>query len=671
MRLFTKYFLFGMLVFGLALSVSGYFLLHYSMESSMAREADFALKQYQYDKFTVQSALLSYSDVSLVVDVAGDAALPDTMQFFTVSKGWLQEQGDRSYSIGGDGELADEEPEDGDETRNDFFVKSMFGILAEEISSPVAFYWEDGTAIYSEIEGLEAAFLEGLREDAHVYQFRETPGGGSVLVGGVLNLDGFITEDSIWSVTENGRETSGPEDAAEAQMEDGDGEEDKEAAGKTGGAGAAETAGDADAAGKAGGEGAAETVEDADAAGKAGGEGAAETVGDADAAGVGGDTNATAAGDAVAAAETIGGAAEWTFRVTEKDTITEADAGIIADLPGQPLGGSRKIRFVTQWDITKTVQQQEIMRQYFIRCYVAAMAAGMVLMGVLSALLTGPLKRMSRAAGRMAEGCYEERLSIHGKDEIGELAGSFNQMAAAVEEKVGELSRAAREKEDFVANFAHELKTPLTSIIGYADTIYQKELSREEVRRASWHIWNEGMRLEALSFKLMELVVLGRQDFPLVEMPADELLRDVAEGLAPLLEEHGVTLELEAGEAYIKVDYDLFKTLLINLVDNSVKAGSSRVTLRGEMGKGRYEITVRDNGCGMEEEDLARIKEAFYMVDKARSRKQHGAGLGLALADRIVRIHGSDLKFESRKGEGTVVAFWVECAKDRGEEMDA
>ena len=158
MRLFTKYFLFGMLVFGLALSVSGYFLLHYSMESSMAREADFALKQYQYDKFTVQSALLSYSDVSLVVDVAdtvaGDAALPDTMQFFTVSKGWLQEQGDRSYSIGGDGELADEEPEDGDETRNDFFVKSMFGILAEEISSPVAFYWEDGTAIYSEIEGL-------------------------------------------------------------------------------------------------------------------------------------------------------------------------------------------------------------------------------------------------------------------------------------------------------------------------------------------------------------------------------------------------------------------------------------------------------------------------------------------------------------------------------------
>lgn len=271
----------------------------------------------------------------------------------------------------------------------------------------------------------------------------------------------------------------------------------------------------------------------------------------------------------------------------------------------------------------------------------------------------------------MAEGYYEERLAISGRDEIGELAGSFNRMAEAVEEKIGELSRAAREKEDFVANFAHELKTPLTSIIGYADTIYQKNLSREDVRRASWNIWNEGMRLEALSFKLMELTVLGRQEFPLVEMPADELLRDVAEGLTPLMEEKGVDLRLEAQPAYVKVDYDLLKTLLINLVDNSVKAGARRIVLSGQRREeasspapeGRYLIRVRDDGCGMEEEALSRITEAFYMVDKARSRKQHGAGLGLALADRIARVHGSELMFESRKGQGTEVRFLLEMGE--------
>ena len=156
---------------------------------------------------------------------------------------------------------------------------------------------------------------------------------------------------------------------------------------------------------------------------------------------------------------------------------------------------------MTQWDVSKTVRQQEILQQYFLRCYLAAVLVGMGLLGLLSALLTGPLKRMSRAAGRMAQGDYEERLAVRGRDEIGELAESFNRMAEAVEEKVEALSRAAREREDFVANFAHEMKTPMTSIIGYADMLYQRELSRKEVRDASWYIWNEGMRLEALSLK--------------------------------------------------------------------------------------------------------------------------------------------------------------------------
>ena len=270
----------------------------------------------------------------------------------------------------------------------------------------------------------------------------------------------------------------------------------------------------------------------------------------------------------------------------------------------------------------------------------------------------------------MAEGYYQERLAISGRDEIGELAGSFNQMAHAVEEKVKELSRAAREKEDFVANFAHELKTPLTSIIGYADTIYQKELSREEIRKASWHIWNEGMRLEALSFKLMELTVLGRQEFPLVEMPAEELLQDVADGFAPLFAEAGIAFALQAQAAYVMVDYDLLKTLLVNLVDNSVKAGAGQIELQGQMQGERYGIRVRDNGCGMEEAELSRITEAFYMVDKARSRKQHGAGLGLALAERIAEIHGDRLAFDSIKGEGTTVRFYLKCRKGGTQDGD-
>ncbi len=593
MRLFTKIFLCGTLVLSLAFSVSGYFLLHFSWESSMAREADFALKQYQYDKFTIQSALLTYTDFEMSLAVSWE----DAADRGQITTWWEDASGGTVVSSGEEGEkwfvkgaerIFDRES-----------AKELFRILAEDVSLPAAFFTGDGTLLYSGIEGLDASFLEELSGDAHVYRFRETPEGSFLLVGSVLEQGRLELADGMW----DGRE-AGEQGAMEAEGRDGE---------ETGSDAGAEAAPDAAQA-------AARGMEEAEA------EADTQTAG-------------------------LGTAQERTWYETEDAAL---DTGASGD----------GIRFVTQWDVSKTVRQQEILQQYFLRCYLAAVLVGMGLLGLLSALLTGPLKRMSRAAGRMAQGDYEERLAVRGRDEIGELAESFNRMAEAVEEKVEALSRAAREREDFVANFAHEMKTPMTSIIGYADMLYQRELSRKEVRDASWYIWNEGMRLEALSLKLMDLTVLGRQDFPLQEMAAEELLADAAGGLEPFFAEKGVSFVLSADPAYIRVEYDLFKTLLINLLDNSVKAGCTRLALSGTREReGRYRICVRDNGCGMEEEELSRITEAFYMVDKARSRKQHGAGLGLALADRIARIHGSGLEFRSRKGQGTEVSLLFSCVE--------
>lgn len=515
MKLFTKIFLLGMLIFGLAFSASGYFLLHYSLESSLARESEFALKQYQYDKFTVQSALLTSATYTISM-IYNDELLPGDYQSFTI---W------EPFS---------------DDLQREHRGSDLFRLLAEELSVPVAFFAEDHSLLYSNIQGLDPSFLDELTENAHAWQFCRSGNGGSILVGSMLRYENLFS------------------------------------------------------------------------------------------AGTGADGSRPASGAA-------------------------------AD--GSP-AARQLIYFVTQWDISKTLLQQETLRQYFLQCYLAAMAAGMILLIFLSAFLTGPLNKMSKAARRMAEGDYRERLSLGRRDEIGTLAESFNQMAGAVEEKIEELARAAREKEDFVANFAHELKTPLTSIIGYADTIYQRELSREETLRASWHIWNEGMRLEALSQKLMELTVLSRQDFPLTALPADELLQDVADGLAPLFQEKKINFSLQAEASYVLADYDLLKTLLNNLTDNSIKAGATQIELQGKIeaqGK-KYSICVRDNGCGMEREELSRITEAFYMVDKTRSRKQHGAGLGLALADKVAGLHGDKLHFESRKGVGTTVRFSLDIS---------
>ncbi len=143
--------------------------------------------------------------------------------------------------------------------------------------------------------------------------------------------------------------------------------------------------------------------------------------------------------------------------------------------------GDRKISLVTETDISSVVDAQQSMIAYFQKIYIAILCISSPVIFLLTKVLTSSIKKVGKAAGRIAKGNYSERIGIEGKDEISELASDFNQMAQQVEEKVAELSDVARQKEDFAANFAHELKTPLTSVIGYADMLYRRELPKEEV----------------------------------------------------------------------------------------------------------------------------------------------------------------------------------------------
>ena len=338
--------------------------------------------------------------------------------------------------------------------------------------------------------------------------------------------------------------------------------------------------------------------------------------------------------------------------------------------------GQAAIYLVTGADVQRILEQQKQIIEKFGVVYGATMTVGAILIYGMSMMLTKPVKALTGATRKIADGNYKERVTDVGKDEVGQLAGNFNKMAAAVEEKIQELSESAKQKEDFVANFAHELKTPLTSVIGYADRIYQKELSREEQKQAAWHIWNEGMRLEALSLKLMDLTSLNHGKFILQEVEADILLEELAADMEYLLEKNQVELVCKAQQVYIEVEYDLFKTLIQNLVDNAVKAGAKHIRITGqampdkaesnqaESDKGAglcYQIRVQDDGSGIPKEEVKRITEAFYMVDKSRSRKQHGAGLGLSLAEKIAQIHGSRLVFQSDGHSGTTVYIDLKC----------
>ncbi len=338
-------------------------------------------------------------------------------------------------------------------------------------------------------------------------------------------------------------------------------------------------------------------------------------------------------------------------------------------MAGKVLQKETGLYLITGMDVERVLEQQEQIIQKFGTVYGISLCTGILLIIILSSILTRPIKQLTEATKEIADGYYQKRIQVSSEDEVGQLARNFNQMTEAIEEKVQELSDSARQKEDFVANFAHELKTPLTSIIGYANRIYQKELTREEQRKAALYIWNEGMRLESLSFKLMDLTVLNHKEFDLRRMLVGELFQELEKSTEYFLEEKNVRLFFKAEPAFIDVEYDLFQTMIINLIDNSIKAGADKLVLKGYLvSKQKYVIQLKDNGSGIPQSEIKRITEAFYMVDKSRSRKQHGAGIGLALAEKIAEIHGSSLEFESDGESGTRVSICLTCKGDETDE---
>ena len=230
-----------------------------------------------------------------------------------------------------------------------------------------------------------------------------------------------------------------------------------------------------------------------------------------------------------------------------------------------------------------------------------------------------------------------------------------------LERSIENLEHVASRREEFIGSFAHELKTPLTAIIGYADMLRSKDMNPKSRFTAAGYIFSEGKRLEALSLKLMDIIVAGKQEFEPKRFEIGYFIRSVAAVTVPSLSAENITLDLRWEPGFILVEPDLFKTLMINLVDNARKAShkNSVIELFGKAEDGGYAIYVRDHGRGMPKEELAKITEPFYMIDKSRSRAQNGAGLGLALCQRIAELHGTCLEYESELGEGTTVRILV------------
>ncbi|MCM3571486.1 HAMP domain-containing sensor histidine kinase [Neobacillus mesonae] len=273
----------------------------------------------------------------------------------------------------------------------------------------------------------------------------------------------------------------------------------------------------------------------------------------------------------------------------------------------------------------------------------------------LARFFTYPISILKKSTQTIAGGDFSERVKIESTDEVGMLAENFNQMAEAIEDKIKELEKNAEQKQHFIEAITHEIKTPLTSIIGYADFLRSTKYNEKIFLESLDYIYHEGKRLEALSFKLMDLILLKSKDFQMKQEDMFFLCKEAADVLRHRFEAKNITLSIHLDEAKATVDKDLIKVLLTNLLDNAIKASTEGSTVRLSLKKHKDKIIIRisDQGIGISEEDMERIFDPFFTVDKARTRANGGAGIGLAICAEIVKLHDGEIYVHSEIGKGT------------------
>jgi signal transduction histidine kinase len=273
-----------------------------------------------------------------------------------------------------------------------------------------------------------------------------------------------------------------------------------------------------------------------------------------------------------------------------------------------------------------------------------------LLLGVfLSRTLTRPIRELTRATQAVSEGDLSQQVPIRSKDELGELAQAFNRMSS-------ELLRSVNARKQMTADIAHELRTPLSLILGHAEAVHDGVLP--PTRENFEIIREEATRLEHLvnDLRILSLADAGELSMSLQTLEPQRIIHEVASLYQHQAQQKNISLEVDIAPHLptIEVDPGRMTQVLTNILDNALRhtPEGGQIVLAAKVSEGRVELSVQDSGPGLKEADLARIFERFYRADPSRQRDDGGSGLGLAIAKSIVQAHGGQLSAESEAGTG-------------------
>lgn len=269
-----------------------------------------------------------------------------------------------------------------------------------------------------------------------------------------------------------------------------------------------------------------------------------------------------------------------------------------------------------------------------------------------------PLDNISQIAHKYGMGDFKLRIEAKGNDEIASLGNAFNRMANQIEGQILTLKEINEKQKLLMGSMAHEWKTPITAIVGYADTVLYMKPKKEQMDRILESINRECHSLEKLSGKLEALIGLYNNDAIEMKLQSVEVLLIEVKDIERFgMQECNMELLIQKEKQDIRwnMDEELMKNMIVNILNNAIRASKKGQTILLTIRDNGF--SVRDYGCGIPETEIDKIKEAFYMVDKSRDRKKGGSGLGLAICEEIATLHNGKILITSKEGNGTTVEF--------------
>lgn len=273
--------------------------------------------------------------------------------------------------------------------------------------------------------------------------------------------------------------------------------------------------------------------------------------------------------------------------------------------------------------------------------------------------ITEPLSEMEEVTSHIAKGDFSHRVNVNYKDR------DFSQFASALNKMADELAIEDDSRKSFVANVSHELKTPMTSISGFIDGILDGTIPPEDEKKYLRIVSSEVQRLSRMVVSMLNLSKMeaGEISIKLKKYDIGKQLFETLLSFEKRIDEGNITIEgfEDMGTVFVNADTDLLQQVLYNLLDNATKftPKSGVISIRAENDTEKTTVTIRNSGQGISPEEIARIFERFYKVDKSRSYDTKGVGLGLYIVKTIINMHDGEISANSKLGEYTEFSFTI------------